>query len=159
VGFPDLAHLESFETDPCWLDEVAGLAKCDSRLVLSAPPDDIARYLRVERSKKADLVLIDDATTPEQRVQTIKAVFAAGPPTGVVVVHDFEVTLYQEAVPPHLNTFIFKAFLPWTGVVWAGHRLTREDMKQLDRRMRSVTNRVPVVDTRAWADLFGLVNT
>src|ERR1051325_6955780 len=116
--FPHLEKLDSFETDSEWLAKMEEQVGRDSRLDL--------RHVRGEMSKKAetvevdsyDLVFIDDSTSSEERAETIRMIASKRARLTVVIVHDFEVKLYQQAAGLFNNRFRCTVLNPNTGILW-----------------------------------------
>ena len=86
--FPDLAHLDSAETDQEWADKVSRAYGKDGRLSLHLIAGPMAIGLRLFDLDTYDLILVDDSITGAERCETIRAVTGVKRP--VVVIHDFE---------------------------------------------------------------------
>lgn len=131
--FPSLECLDSVEDDPDWGEMVSRHIGPHRNLQLHhvasvpewAATADLSRY---------DLLFIDDSKTSELREQTIRHVLARVAPETVVVIHDFEIPPYQNAVPADFERIAFSSFRPMTGVVWRGARWTMP-IKQLAERI------------------------
>lgn len=89
---------------------------------------DLAQY---------DLIFIDDGRDLAERVATIREVAPRVSEQTLVVVHDFENVVYQDALG-ELQRFVFDALVPHTGVGWRGEQPRCAKFQALNRRVRSV---------------------
>jgi predicted O-methyltransferase YrrM len=128
--FTEIEHIDSYETDAHWRDEVLAAAGCDPRLTVSMIDGPMRRAVEMADLDRYDLVLIDDSVDEANRVASIEAVARYRSPSNVVVIHDFEIHAYRHAARriPHL--FAFTALNPQTGVGWDAVPL---DVRQLRR--------------------------
>lgn len=105
----ELVRLVSIEPDPQWRRKVA--ERCaDPRLVLRSEFYDDVPFAFF------DLILIDDGTTAEGRVATIRRVLADEHP--ITIVHDADVPEYIAAIKESAIYYTIVTTDPPTAVVW-----------------------------------------
>jgi len=78
-----------------------------------------------------DLIFIDDSLAVEERAATIRAVARGAPRRALVVIHDFEQPLYQQAASSFAQRFCFSLFNPHTGVAWNIASVSPRQLQQL----------------------------
>jgi hypothetical protein len=113
--FPDLAHLDSAETDQEWADKVSRAYGKDGRLSLHLIAGPLAIGLRLFDLDTYDLILVDDSITGAERCETIRAVTGVKRP--IVVIHDFEAPLYRRAAKSFQFSFRVSGVDPNVGVL------------------------------------------
>jgi len=133
VLFPSLECLDSVEDDPDWGETVSRHIGPHQKLRLHQVAS-VPEWAATADLSVYDLVFIDDSRTIELREQTIRHVLGRVSPETVVVIHDFEMPPYQDAVPAGFERIAFSSFHPMTGVVWRGARWTVA-IKQLAERI------------------------
>ena len=154
--FPTLCELHSLENDPSWAERMRDAAGADPRLKLDTVQGPIAAAAEQIDPSKYDLVLIDDSTSLDERVATIRT--CAQRPCGeaVFVVHDFEQDAYRRAAEGFRSRYRLAGLNPNSGVLWNGSRLTRSDLRALDRTIRRHRDRLSPADVAGWSAVFRL---
>jgi len=152
--FPDLDTLHSFENDKLWAEEIGRAIQGDNRSTLTffdQPMSLIAKSTNLER---ADLIFIDDSQNPADRARTIEYVVNEYKGDGIVVIHDYEFHMYQEASATAPRRFRFKALNPNTGVIWfKSNILERKDLIRLDKDIRQRAAIISPNDIAGWTRL------
>lgn len=133
VLFPTIECLDSVEDDPDWGETVRRHIGPHQKLRLHQVAS-VPKWAATADLSVYDLIFIDDSKSIELREQTIRHVLARVAPETVVVIHDFEMPPYQNAVPADFERMAFSSFHPKTGVVWRGDRWTVA-IKQLAGRI------------------------
>lgn len=133
--FTDVERLVTCENDPAWIDRIEDKLT-DPRATLVAaerPMHEIAVGLDVD---SFDLILIDDSFTWGERTDTIQAVMQKRSETSVVAIHDFDVSVYRDAVRGQtVHQAIFSAVSPHTGIVWDTAPLSKKQLRLIDRAL------------------------
>lgn len=94
--FPHCVRLDSYEHNPTWLAGVRALTS-DPRLTLHHIPDEtFVGVLHDTPFADYDLIFIDNGTTTEARLPTIRGI-GERRPLGLCVVHDYEQSGVHEA--------------------------------------------------------------
>jgi predicted O-methyltransferase YrrM len=153
AAFPDLTQIDSFETDPVWLDELKGTADGDPRLRMHLIEGPMASAVPRIALDQYDLIFIDDSTDELSRATTIGEVAARAGRSSVVVIHDFETGSYRKAASRFPRRFAFTALNPNTGVCWSAARLSRFRLRALNGLVRKHARYVVPHDRRTWVDL------
>ncbi|HEU0253073.1 MAG TPA: class I SAM-dependent methyltransferase [Pyrinomonadaceae bacterium] len=151
-AFPDLERLQSVENDTSWAETIAEVAKHDKRWTLTLVEGEISESISTLDLEAFDLILIDDSKTAAQRASTIQAIGAKDPRRPWMVIHDYEVAEYRRAASGFREKCAFKAYNPWTGLVWNSVTDARR-AKSLDRVLRNNNTREPD-DLEAWIECF-----
>jgi hypothetical protein len=148
AAFPDLRGLQSLENDRTWAEQmrraVGDDARCVVNFVNGAISDAVGRF----DLESFDLVLIDDSQNAVERAATIRAVFDAGVKRPWIAVHDYEIFNYQNAAAGFKHRFTFKAYNPYTGVVF--NTTPQNDLKALDKLIRTNSARLDPDDLAGW---------
>lgn len=131
--FPHLVQLDSYENDRTWLQQVVEMTDGEQRLALHEVDGPISSIVEPSMLDDVDLILIDDDIRAEQRARTIQAVAEASPPQALVLIHDFEVPLYQQASRAFRKRLVFKALRPFTAVCWKMNSPPTATLKQTMR--------------------------
>ena len=134
-AFPHLKNLRTVENDPQWAKQIRAHVAADSRVELVEYEGQICNAIREMNLGEFDLILIDDSMRQEERAATITQV-SEKPGGTIVVMHDFEYAIYRRAANKFENVYRFTALNPNTGVAWAGNRLERRPLRQLDKAIR-----------------------
>ncbi len=120
--FKDMEKVDSFENGPdTYKDGCRGcFGKDDDVYKLHFFPNDqlMSDIIKTKDLTMYDLILVDDSFDARYRSRTIKHVISAQPDHQVVVVHDFEYSLYQRAARGDHYQFIFNGIKPWVAVIW-----------------------------------------
>lgn len=133
-AFPLLTALTVVESDPDWFplvrDSTSGDSRAEVHLVPS--PSDFIKQLDLSRF---DLIFIDDSSVPEDRAATIQTI-ASSDPTGLVVIHDFDVAVYRKAARRLGKPIVFREYTPQTAIFQA-RRADRSRMRTIRATLRS----------------------
>lgn len=149
TAFPALVALDSFESDPAWSEQVVAAAAGDPRLRLTVVPAAIGDYVAQVPLHGYDLIFVDDSLRAGERAATIRAIAAARPLPGVVVIHDFEQPLYRRAAAGFARRYSFTSLNPHTGVAWDGAPV---DVGRLGRLRRTIARHAARVQPDARAE-------
>lgn len=115
--FPQLLTLTSFETNYGWWESVrAAVGRDDRSIILFTdwPIEKIVNYS--SRVDEYDLIFIDNGETMAERTAAIAAV-TDHLPSGIIVIHDFEQSEYQQVVPDRYNLLLYKEQYPATALL------------------------------------------
>ncbi len=111
--YPNLEELVSVENDVVWAETTR---TDDPRHRMSVIPEPIEPFLDDMDFNKFDLVLIDNSSSPERRIDTIKYV-SSHPSRSMVVMHDFDYPPYRDAVSGFGFALVDDRQLPWTALL------------------------------------------
>lgn len=134
-AFPHLRNLRTVENDPQWATQIRAHVAADSRVEFVEYEGQLCSAIRAMNLGEFDLIFIDNSMKAEERAATIVQV-SEKPGGAIVVMHDFENTLYRRAAKKFENIYRFTALTPNTGVAWAGNQLERRMLRQLDKAIR-----------------------
>lgn len=148
--FPDLITLRTFENDADWLKRMVTETGDDPRLQLTYIDGPMGKAVTGLNLDEYDLIFIDDSLTGEERTLTIRAVSAAKPKTGVVVVHDYEIPLYQQATKTFIHRFCFSALNPYTGLAWNDANVSSRHLKRFHRTIKQYATTVSPENRSEW---------
>ncbi len=84
-----------------------------------------------------DLILVDDSFDGVTRARTIRHITANQPDHQVVVIHDYNVRLYPEAVEGNANQFVFTAVNPFTAVLWKQAPIQVQFLTRINELMKA----------------------
>ncbi len=129
--FPDLVRLDSHEDDSSWAHQVSALIGTDPRLTLTKVEAKVWEQIAGLSLHQYDLIFVDDSRELVDRARTLTELARCSLGGAVLVIHDFEHAAYRQPVSKFSQRFCFDAFLPNTGVVWEGARLSRQMLKEL----------------------------
>jgi hypothetical protein len=153
-AFPDVVLVESIESDPQWTAKISDAAKGDSRLRMRLMPEPIENWLQEIPLDIWDLVLVDSSTEAARRGRLIEDLARRRNITALVVVHDFEVSLYRNAANDFRNRVSYSAYNPCTGVVWQGDPLPAKSLKNLSRIIARYSKKLQPDDVQSWCAIF-----
>jgi hypothetical protein len=154
--FPDLQRVQSFETDPEWKQRIEAQANGDHRLTITLIDPDVARVAAGCDFNSFDLVFIDNGPSREARAATIKEVVAHANDCKLVIIHDFENAIYQQAAKGALSCFCFDAFNPYTGILWNERQLgseLRSTFRQMNKAVKQHAKVTKPDDTDRWRQI------
>lgn len=151
-AFPHLERLQSVENDASWAETLSEVGKNDRRWTLDLVAGEIAESISTLDLEAFDLILIDDSKTAAQRAETIRTVGAKSPSRPWIVIHDYEVDEYRRAASGFRQKYSFKAYNPWTGLVWNGVT-ERRRAKSIDRTLKQNKTLEPE-DLKGWLNAF-----
>jgi predicted O-methyltransferase YrrM len=134
-AFPHLKNLRTVENNPQWVKQVREYVAADSRVEFVEYEGQICNAIREMNLGQFDLIFIDDSMDADQRASTIVQV-SQNPGGAIVVMHDFENIIYRRASKRFENVYRFTALNPNTGVAWAGNRLERRLLRQMNKAIR-----------------------
>jgi predicted O-methyltransferase YrrM len=134
-AFPHLKNLRTVENNPNWAKQVRAYVAADSRVEFVEYEGQICNAIREMNLGEFDLIFIDDSMDANQRASTIVQV-SQKPGGAIVVMHDFENIVYRRASKRFENVYHFTALNPNTGVAWAGKRLERRLLRQMNKAIR-----------------------
>jgi hypothetical protein len=111
-----------------------------------------AEYLAQMNLDEFDLVFIDDSTTVKDRCDTISAAAKRVAGKALIVIHDFEEPRYQIAAATFESSFVFRDYVPSTGVL--GHRSTINcnALRRLQKTIAAERWRIAASDAGAWLE-------
>ena len=153
AAFPHLKKLRTVENDPQWAKKIRAQVATDHRVEFVEYEGQVYSSVHEMNLEDFDLILIDDSVKATERAATIRQV-SEKLNNAIVVMHDFECTIYRRAAKRFENVYRFKAFNPNTGVAWAGNKLDRLLLEDLDRVIRQ--SRIAPTDIAAWQELFNI---
>jgi hypothetical protein len=151
--FPQLQRLESYENDTGWAERLRQQVGADPRLNLHFVPGSVASVVGAIDLEQFDLIFIDDSTTADARSATIRAVSTKRPRRPVVVVHDFELLTYRVATRAFRHRYRFTGLNPNTGVLWNEAALCKNQLRALDRLLRSAGEKP---DAAEWSNTLAM---
>lgn len=150
-AFPKLEKLCSVEDDPVWVDKMSEVVREDARVDLVTVAKPMSEAVAKFQAGTYDLVLVDDSTGQDERAETIRRV--ADDSTGstaLVMIHDYEWELYQEAAAQFRRRFQFTALVPNTGVVWNKAPVRFRQLKRLNALIEAHSRRTKPQDLQEW---------
>src|ERR1017187_4369576 len=134
-AFPDVTSVYSIESDSDWISRIHAAAKDDPRLRIQRVPEPIESILTELDLAEYDLVLVDSSTEAARRAALIRRLANGSTGACLVVIHDFEIDLYQQAAKGFPNRVDYSAFNPCTGVLWHakrdGEKKTLKDIRKI----------------------------
>ena len=136
--FPHVEHVLSIETNPGWKQHVERFIGPDSRLQIALVDGDIRKNAANFDYQAFDLVFVDSGTTPIERATMIEEVAKRHHASNLVVCHDFEKAVYQEAATAFPNRLCFDALRPYTAVFWKHGRMDNVTLAKLKRLKRLI---------------------
>src|SRR5205085_9939908 len=139
-AFPKLRKLKSMETDPDWLLRIDQETDSDTRVELEHIKGQMCLAVSGVELNNYDLVFVDDSNTPEERSATILEIADNCVNKTIVVIHDFEVPLYQQAAKSFAHSFKFNSLYPHTGVVWNEADVSKKNLKKLRSDIKRHSN-------------------
>jgi predicted O-methyltransferase YrrM len=152
--FPHLERLDSFETDPEWLTKIEEQSGGDSRLTLRNVIGEMSAFAESIKLDQYDLIFIDDSTRAEDRAETIQVIANKRERLTVVVVHDYEIKLYQQAASLFLNRFRCNALNPNTGILWNDAHIGLKKLRAVNNVIRQHRNVLEPDELRKWGRAF-----
>jgi len=153
AAFPDLERLQSVENDDSWAATIGKAAGDDKRWTLTHVEGEIADSITDLNLEAFDLILVDDSMTAAQRAATISTIRSKNPQHPWIVIHDYEVDEYRRAASGFRQKYSFKAFNPWTGLIWNSVTELRR-VKALDRILKNHGKLLEPDDAEAWINAF-----
>jgi hypothetical protein len=111
--YPNLEELVSVENDAEWAETTK---TDDPRHRLMVMPEPIEAFLGIIDLDKFDIVMIDNSSSPERRIDTIKYV-STHPSRSMVVMHDYDYAPYRDAVSGFSFALVDDRQLPWTALL------------------------------------------
>ncbi|HEX7295692.1 MAG TPA: hypothetical protein VF251_08080 [Pyrinomonadaceae bacterium] len=151
--FANLEVLDSYETDHSWAMALKEVTK-DPRANMHMVAGTMASAIEGANLSTYDLIFVDDSTTEQERVMTIRSLSQRRPATSLVVVHDFEIDSYIRAASGFRHRYAFKAFNPETGVLWESGSTRREVFKEIDSVIKQHARNLQPDDVEAWLQVF-----
>ncbi len=148
--FPHVERLDSCDNALDWVNEVRDKAAGDSRLNLQFVEGAIKAAVAQYDLEAYDLIFADDSTSLEARSATIREVARRRPQKPVLVMHDFEQPLYQQAAKEFRRRHRFTGLSPNTGAAWNGRQLRAVPLRRLNRMMRLQRGHFDPGDREAW---------
>lgn len=155
TAFPDVTSVCTIESNSAWISKVYAAAKDDPRLRIRHVPEPIESILPEVDLGDYDLVLVDSSTEAERRAALIRELADRSTGTNLIVIHDFEIDLYQRAAKGFSNEVAYSAFNPCTGVLWRAKR--DGEQKKLKRIKRIISRHAKALapdDIESWAAAF-----
>jgi len=151
--FPDLTILDSYETDDSWATALKDVTN-DARANIHVVPAPMADVIESIDLPAYDLIFVDDSTSEQDRVATIRALSRRKPPDSFIVIHDFEVRSYIDAARSFRNRYAIKSFNPETGVLWQTGAELRDVLKEIDSVIKRHAGYLQPDDFDAWVQVF-----
>jgi len=151
--FADLKVLDSYETDDNWataLKDVTTDARANIHVV-PAPMADVIDHIDLHAY---DLIFVDDSTSEQDRVATIRALARRKPPDSLIVIHDFEVQSYSDAGRAFRHRYAIKCFNPETGVIWQNDAGLRDVLREIDSVIKRHAGYFQPDDLDSWLHAF-----
>ena len=152
AAFPDLKELQSVENDPVWAETIRKEVKTDVRYKLHLATTSISDAVSSFNLETFDLILVDDSTTANERVATIRALSALQPSNPWLLIHDYEIFDYQRAASNFKQRFVFRGYNPQTGFVSNGRGEQR--LKAIEKRIKANSIRLEPDDLDNWLEVF-----
>jgi len=153
AAFPHLVELMSLETDFNWLNSLAKQTDSDLRVKLEHVKGQMRSAVLDIELNNYDLVFIDDSTTAEDRAATIYGIAAKRADSTVIVIHDFEVSLYRQAIKSFANKFKFDTLNPHTGIAWNKANLSKRKLRQLRSLIKRHSKYLEPDDIKGWSQV------
>lgn len=152
-AFPELMVLDSFEDDIAWMDRIARMTNDDPRLDLRLVDKPICSLIAEIQFKNYDLVFVDNSAIFEERAATIREISYRCVRSNIIVVHDYEMRIYQDAASIFPNRFTFKAFSPNTGILWNEASLGKHQLRKLNGLIRKYSRNIKPDDRDHWVEI------
>lgn len=150
-AFRDLEALRSVEDDPVWVDKMSGVVRDDPRVDLVTVVKPMSEAVAKLRIGTYDMVLVDDSTGQDERVETIRKVAdASAESAALVVIHDYEWEVYQKAAAKFRRRFRFTALIPNTGVVWNKAPVDFRRLQELNALIEDHSQRIRPQNFSEW---------
>jgi predicted O-methyltransferase YrrM len=153
AAFPELVSVHSFENNAIWIERVKTLTNSDPRINLIFVNKSISEAVSNVHFQHYDLVFVDDSTTLEQRYATIYQVANRFFPSNVIIIHDFEIEAYREAVRHIPNRFTMTAVNPNVGIAWSKAPISKHQLKELNSIIKQYSQQVQIEDRKAWTSI------
>ena len=151
--FRHLRRLESFDNDKAWINRLNEQVGSDSRYASHLVEGSMSVAIREIPIEQFDLVFVDDSTSAEERVRTIRELSDRNPTRSLIVIHDYEVADYRSASMNFEHRHNFKAFTPQTGVVWNGNAVNDESIRGLESRVKRFAKTLEPDDVEGWLNV------
>ena len=148
--FPYLKVLHSYESDSLWVEKIASMVKDDPRVKVVCIENSLESFVNTIQFERYDLVFIDNSMIYEERAKTIKAVVEKYSPNNLLVVHDFEAEIYQQAMCAVPNQFVFEALIPNTGMGWKDLSFDTIKLKEVNTLIKENSMKIHVDDLDGW---------
>lgn len=132
--YPD-ASVFSWDTDGGWIDTI------QKQLGKNAPKSMVhvlipmARYAEYSFLEPFELIFVDDSDSLELRSSTIRTVAKKKLKNSIVVIHDYEQPLYQEAAEDFEHILVYTNFVPHTAIAWNGNTLSKQNIRSLKEQI------------------------
>jgi hypothetical protein len=149
-AFPGLLKLLSLENDAEWFARMAGRVSGDPRAEMICVQGPMSLAASGVEIGGYDLVFLDDSTTVTERAATIREVTAKPADSTVVVIHDYEMAEYQQAVRGFANRYRFECLNPNTGVLWNSAPVAVRELHALDESIKRHTGHLQPEDVDGW---------
>jgi hypothetical protein len=149
-AFPHLKKLDSFETDSTWKDKVRELVQGDQRVRINHVTGQMSAAVKEIDFENYELVFIDDSLTYEERARTIALVASRCAQKNLVLIHDYESPLYQQASAAFGNRYAFTALTPHTGLAWNAFPVDVQRLQSLSRLLERHARRISPEDLGNW---------
>lgn len=150
AAFPRLVKLLSLENDAEWFARIAGRVGDDPRAEMVSVGGSMSAAASGVEIGGYDLAFLDDSTTVAERAATIREVTGRPADSTVVVIHDYEMAEYQQAVRGFTNRYRFDCLNPNTGVLWNDAPVTEPALHALDESIKQHTGRLRPEDVDGW---------
>ena len=149
-AFPGLVKLLSLENDAEWFARIASRVGDDPRVEMISVSGPMCAAASGVEISGYDLVFLDDSTTVAERADTIREVTARPADSTVVVIHDYEMAEYQQAVGGFTNRYRFDCLNPNTGVLWNNAPVTESELRSLDELIKRHAGHLQPEDVDGW---------
>jgi hypothetical protein len=153
-AFPALSTLSSFESDASWLARVEALAGPDPRLDARLVAEPMETVLQELSPGASDLIFVDHSVDAAARAATIRALAGWCADSALVVMHDFEVEIYQRSASAFPERFEFTALNPSTGLAWKRRSVDRQRLEFLNHTIRRHSQHLSPDDCAGWVGVF-----
>lgn len=111
--YPDLTELCSVESDPAWVEMCR---TDDPRHKVATVPEPIEPFLGMVNWNSVDLIFLDNSSSHERRIDTIRYISALDS-RALVVMHDYDYAPYREAVSGFNFVLVDDRQEPWTALL------------------------------------------
>lgn len=116
--FREVTRVVSIEHDLSWMKSISEKAGDDRLELRYVKNDELISHLSAVTMKDFDLIFIDNATETAKRVDTIRHIASIPVGSTIIVIHDYEVSEYQEASRGFQYRLVFSDLSPATAIFW-----------------------------------------
>jgi hypothetical protein len=150
--FPQLRQLTSIEDDRTWLETVKTEIGENPRwkpVLVPSIPETVTHIW----DAGCDLIFVDDSSTESERARTLRSIASRLSDHQLMVIHDFERTLYRVAVRK-LRYHVFDSLTPQTGIAATTRTPHFEALAASELTIRQAVGETGVTDIAGWTTRF-----